>query len=198
MFRISFILVLTLLAGSVSAQPSAGIKAGLNLADIVMTNYVNPDVESDLTVKAGLHAGVFLILPIEKRVGFTGELQYSNKGVSSNSRINLHYITVPLLAQYALQNDIVLEVGPELSYMMAATSDYGSEVGSYNDKFDLALNGGIRFDLDRWILGLRYSAGLFSVRDRVVGGSTPDRVKYQNRVLQFSLGYKLFRFDTSE
>ena len=49
-----------MIPAGVNGQAEFGIKAGLNFADIVMTNYVNPDVESDLTMKLGLHAGFFV------------------------------------------------------------------------------------------------------------------------------------------
>ena len=89
-------------------QAVFGIKGGLNLADIVMTNYINPDVESDLAIKAGLHAGVFVDGMVDERIGMAAELLYSNKGVKGFSNINLHYITLPLLAQYKLTDRLQL------------------------------------------------------------------------------------------
>lgn len=171
-----------------------GVKAGLNLSDIVMTNYVNPDVESDLRIKAGLHAGFFAAGELRDRLGMSAEVQYSNKGVRGNTNINLHYIAVPLMAQYALGEKTYAELGPELAYMVAATSPFGNASSTYNNKLDLALNGGIGFDLSPWIITVRYSAGLFSVRDpfTVTGISGAEKVRYQNRVVQFSLGYRLW------
>ena len=190
------ICVIVCLAGlhTVRAQPTLGLKAGLNVSDIVMTNYVNPDVESDLGIKTGLHAGVFFLGQMQDRLGLGVELLYSNKGVKANRSIHLHYITLPVMGQYSLGQNIHAEFGPELAYMVAATSGHGSAIGSYNNKLDLALNAGLRFDLSRWMLHVRYSAGLFSVRDPVpaIGASGPEKVKYQNRVLQFSIGRRLF------
>ena len=55
-------------------QTEFGIKGGLNVSDIVMTNYVNPDVESDLALKAGLHAGFFVTGSLNERIGMAGDL----------------------------------------------------------------------------------------------------------------------------
>ena len=57
--RATFVVLLLLVSFFASAQYRVGVKAGLNLADVVMTNYIDPDAESDLTTKAGLHAGIF-------------------------------------------------------------------------------------------------------------------------------------------
>ena len=172
------------------AQTEFGLKGGLNISDIVITNYINPDVESDFQLKAGLHAGVFVRGMVSERVGMAGELLYSDKGVND---IHLRYITLPLLIQYKITNKVVAEIGPEPGYLFSATSEYGNAANTYNNKFDLALNAGIFIDMPRVIVGLRYCIGLFSVRNLENPGVPPnEQIKYQNRVLQFSMGYKLW------
>lgn len=178
-------------------QTEFGIKTGLNISDIVMTNYINPDVESEFTVKMGLHAGLFMSSVVNEKFGMAAEVVYSNKGFRANPNINLHYITVPLLIQYKLADNIFAEIGPELGYLFSARSDNGNESGIYNNKFDLALDGGFRFNAPRLIFGVRYCAGVFSVREAIesFGLSGNEKIKYQNRVLQLSVGYKLFRLE---
>ena len=172
------------------AQTEFGIKAGLNVSDIVMTNYVNPDVESDLQLKTGLHAGFFLKGMVNERVGMAGEILYSDKGVND---VHLHYVTLPLLVQYEVSDKIFAEIGPEPGYLFSATSEFGNASNTYNNKVDLALDAGIFLDLPKLVMGLRYCVGLFSVRDiENTGVPQNERVKHQNRVLQFSLGYKLW------
>src|SRR5688572_8750029 len=95
-----------LMTVSASGQAVLGIKGGLNVADIVMTNYINPDVESDLAMKIGPHAGIFVNGTVSERLGMAAELLYSNKGVHGGTRINLHYITVPLLVRYGLTDKV--------------------------------------------------------------------------------------------
>jgi len=190
----SFIFACFLLPQIAAAQIEFGMKGGLNISDIVMTNYINPDVESDLRLKAGLHAGFFASGMMNERIGLTGEVLYSNKGVKANGNIDLHYVTVPLLVQYRLSSKIFLEVGPEIGYMFSATSDFGNATSNYNNKLDLGLDGGLRLAADRFNFGLRYCVGMLSVRDPIEFNNTSgsERIKFQNRVLQFSVGYRLW------
>lgn len=188
--------LLFLLPSGLMGQAHMGIKGGLNIADIVMTNYVNPDVEADLGLKTGLHAGFFLNGMMNERVGAAAELLYSNKGVKAQARTNLHYITLPLLLRYSLSQTIFAEIGPELGYLFSAKSDHGDVSGTYNNRFDLALDAGFHFDMQRLVFGVRYSAGLFSVRNiESFNMPSTEKVKYQNRVLQVSVGYKLWELE---
>jgi hypothetical protein len=175
------------------AQTDFGVKAGLNISDIVMTNYINPDVESDLGLKLGLHAGFFVSGKVNEAIGMSAELLYSDKGVKGGSDIHLHYITLPMMIQYQVADHILAELGPEPGYLISATSQYGNAGSTYNNKFDVALNGGFRLDTRKMIFGIRYCVGMFSVREpeEMLGPSGLEKVKYQNRVLQFSLGYKI-------
>ena len=186
-----------LLPSLCAGQTAVGLKAGLNLSDVVMTNYVNPDVESDLGIRAGLHAGVFVSGMVNDKIGMAAELMYSDKGVKGLTNIHLHYVALPLIVQYRITDRMVAELGPEPAYLFSATSGHGNVSGTYNNKFDLSLDGGLRLDVSNWVLGIRYCVGLFSVREPidVVGSSGAEKIKYQNRVVQFSIGYKLFSLE---
>jgi hypothetical protein len=186
-----FILFLLLAFPAVTfAQTEFGVKGGLNVSDVVITNYINPDVESDFRLKLGLHAGVFIKGMVNERVGMAAELLYSDKGVNN---IHLRYITLPLLIQYKITDKVFAELGPEPGYLFSATSEYGNAANTYNNKFDLALNAGLVIDMPMVMVGLRYCIGLFSVRDiEDFGSPRNEQIKYQNRVLQFSIGYKLW------
>lgn len=190
--RLSFFILILIPTVGV-CQATLGIKAGLNISDVVMTNYINPDVESDLGLKLGLHAGVFLSGDITESLGLSGELLYSDKGVNGGSNVHLHYITLPLMIEYRLTDHISAELGPEPGYLFSATSRYGNAANTYSNKLDLALDGGFRLDTHKMVFGIRYCVGLLSVREpvEVVGPSGPEKIKYQNRVLQLSMGYKL-------
>lgn len=175
-------------------QVSLGVKAGLNVSDVVMTNYVNPDVENDLTLKAGLHAGVFVSTALEDRIGISTELLYSNKGVRGLENIHLHYLALPLLGTYRLGDHVMVELGFEPAYLVSARSAHGDVSSTYNNRFDLSLDGGLRLDISRLIVGLRYCVGLFSVRDPLQAQGN-EKIKYQNRVVQLTFGYKLFTLE---
>ncbi|MEX2231844.1 MAG: porin family protein [Cyclobacteriaceae bacterium] len=190
-------MVLIFLPAVLHGQTEFGIKGGLNISDIVMTNYINPDVEADLKLKLGLHAGVFVSGTVNEKIGMAAELLYSDKGVKGFSNIHLHYITLPLIIQYQLAENIYAELGPEPGYLFSSRSELGDVSGTYNNKFDLALDGGFRFNTSKLIFGIRYCVGIFSVREPIetMGASGIEKIKYQNRVLQFSVGYKLWTLE---
>ncbi len=175
-------------------QIEYGIKAGLNISDIVITNYINPDVESDLRLKTGLHAGLLLSGMVDKQFGLVAELLYADKGVNAISKIHLHYITAPLLVQYQLTDNIFAELGPELAYLFSARSKHGNVSATYNNKIDLSLDAGFRINTPKLFFGLRYCAGLFNVKEPAekFSFSGNEKVKYQNRVLQLSVGYRIW------
>ncbi len=195
--RLRLLILIFFLPALCAGQTAFGVKAGLNLSDIVMTNYVNPDVESDLRIRAGVHAGVFVSGMVSDKLGMAAELLYVDKGVKGLTNIHLHYIALPLIIQYRVTDRVVAELGPEPAYLFSAMSGHGNVSGTYNNKFDLSLDGGFRLDVSNLVLCIRYCVGLFSVREPIemAGSSGIEKIKYQNRVVQFSVGYKLFSLE---
>jgi hypothetical protein len=192
--------ILMLCVDTSNAQFKYGMKAGLNLSDIVINNYINPDAESDFDIKAGFHGGIFATGDFNEKLGSSIELLYSNKGVKAIGNVNLHYINLPLLVLYRISDKFILELGPEIGYLFAAKSQYGDVSNIWNNKLDIGLDGGAQFVLSKHLrLGLRYNAGFSSVIDISddSNSTTPgEPIKYQNRVLQayvsYTLGEKLF------
>jgi hypothetical protein len=193
----SLAILFCLIASTTQAQITYGIKGGLNLSDVVLNDYINPDAESDFTMKLGPHAGLYFTTPASEKFSFAAELLYSDKGVKAVNPVHLHYINVPLLAQYRLTDELKVEVGPELGYMVAARSKYGNVSGIWSNKLDFGFDAGLLLNLnENFGVTLRYYAGFSSViepyqqRDSN-NNPTSDKIKYQNRVLQLSLNYKL-------
>ena len=192
--RMFFIFLMTAAGQQADAQVSVGIKGGLNLSDVVINNVVDPDAESDYNIKPGVHAGIYLNADLEERTGLAIELLYSDKGVNAITNIHLHYFAVPFLARYRLQENWIVEAGPELAYLFSAQSKYGNLNHIWDNKVDLGLDLGLQYSLSRLTIGLRFNAGVSSVI-RTAVGSSGDRLKYQNRTLQLSMGYRLREFD---
>jgi hypothetical protein len=174
-----------------------GLKAGLNVSDVVITNYINADAESDYQMKTGVHGGFYGDVNITEKISLAAELMYSNKGVKAADRINLHYINIPLLTLYHITDKFLAELGPELGYLLMARSRHGNVGNTWNNKLDVGLDAGIRIIIsDKLMSGLRYYAGFSSVIDSIDESGTnnvpsEEAIKYQNRVLQLSLYYNL-------
>lgn len=180
------------------AQIHIGPKGGLNISDIVINNVIDPDAESDFNFKTGIHAGVFANAEVGTRTGLAAELLYSVKGVRAITNINLHYITLPVLVRYQLGKKIIAEGGPEIGYLITARSRYGNLSDIYDNAIDLGLDLGLVYNISTDLfLGLRFNAGISSVIRNPAEPSRPsqaDKVRYQNRVLQLSLGYTVFKY----
>lgn len=178
-----FVLFLPLIA---EAQIILGVKGGLNLSDVVLNNLNNPDLEPAYQIKAGIHAGLFAVAEGENDFGLAVELLYSNKGVNALNRINLHYVTVPILLRYHLNERWIGEAGPEIGYLVTANSKYGNLNNTWDNKLDVGLDAGLQYQLGKIYFGLRFNAGFSSVI-RNASSSAGQPVRYLNRVAQFSL-----------
>jgi hypothetical protein len=196
MKRLCFLLfVLTLAAGPCLAQVQYGIKSGLNISDVVITNYINRDAESDFDLKLGLHAGLFGSVALNDKWSLGAELLYSDKGVKARSVVHLRYINSVFLVQYQVNKVLLVEGGGEIGYLFAARSKYGDVSSTWNNKMDVGMDAGIVYLMTpRLHAGLRYYAGFSSVIDvtHIPSSTTPgETIKYQNRVLQVSLYYAI-------
>jgi len=188
---LTFIFLLFAMVG-LAQDVSFGIKTGFNFSDIVLNDVVNPDLEADYKTKVGYHAGAFAILQLDKTWGLAAELQYSLKGVNAaGTNINLHYACIPVLLKYSYSKKLRFEAGPEIGYLFLANSKYGNVSQVYNNNLDIGIDLGAEFMLsEKLFLGARFGAGFSSVIEQ--GGQTnPNVIKYQNRVLQLSIGYAL-------
>jgi hypothetical protein len=197
-----FWFTIAILVASVAAfcqEVTYGLKGGLNLSDIAVSHYINPDAEAKYKMKAGPHAGFFVTVEIADDFLLSSELLYSCKGVKAVDRINLHYINLPLLVQYKLTDKFLVEGGPELGYLFSARSRYGNVGNTWNNKLDLGLDVGLKYNFsDAMAAGVRYSFGFSSVINSVDDGGSnyipaEEKVMYQNRVLQFSVYWTLGR-----
>lgn len=186
MKRLGLFFFILLIAAGAEAQIRYGIKGGLNLSDVVINNVNNPDVEAAYKVKAGIHAGVFIAVDGENDFGLAAELLYSNKGVNALNRVNLHYVTIPVLLRYKLTEKWTAEAGPEIGYLVTANSKYGNLNSTWDNKLDLGLDGGLQYKLGKVDLGLRFNAGFSSVI-RTASSGSGERIRYLNRVAQLSL-----------
>ena len=177
---------------TVSQDISWGLKGGLNVSDVVLNDVVNPDLEADYKAKIGWHSGVFTILQLDKAWSLSAELLYSRKGVNAvGTNINLNYACIPVLLKYSYSEKFRIEAGPEVGYLFLANSRYGNVSDVYNNNLDIAINIGCEFILtEKVFLGARFNAGFSNVIEQDTYGGSPN-IKYQNRVLQFSVGYIL-------
>jgi hypothetical protein len=170
-----------------NAQIDFGIKSGLNLADVVINNFSNPDLEPAYQIKPGVHAGFYFSVEGDNEVGLAAELLYSNKGVNAINNINLHYVCIPLLVRYHFHDHFFAEAGPEVGYLVNANSKYGNLNSTWDNKLDIGLDAGLQYRPGKIHFGLRFNAGFSSVIRTTSSGINGERVRYLNRVAQISV-----------
>ncbi len=181
----------------------AGIKGGLNLS-----NLYAKDVHDD-KARIGWHAGVFGQLFANEAFAIQPEVNFSTKGtgvtwVNSNSarfetKFNLSYIDIPVLAVFKLGDFAEIHAGAYWAYLLGAEirnndNDPSNEFDTIDrDNFsdwDYGLAGGIGFNLGQAAqLGVRYNYGLNNIAEspgarRLFGNS-------KNQVAQLYLAFNL-------
>ena len=152
-----------------------GVKAGLNASEL---HVKDADVKSD--TKIGFHAGALAHIHANgSQFAFQPEVIYSLEGskakvAGETSSTNLHYINVPLLAQYMFDNGFRIEAGPQFGFLVAAKNKYDGNTTDIKDGYKstaISLPVGIGY-LTQSGLGFdaRYSFGLSDLSE-VKGGN---------------------------
>jgi hypothetical protein len=167
------------------AQSNArvGLKGGLNLSNL----YVN-DVD-DENARIGWHAGVYAQLfssdafAIQPEVNFStkgtgityGSINNNNINIKHDTKFNLSYLDIPVLAVFKLGRAAEIHLGPYWSYLLHAEikNNEGDPDNEFNtidrdnfDDWDYGLVGGIGFNLGQGAqIGARYNYGLNPIAD---------------------------------
>src|SRR6187549_120261 len=121
MKHISIITILALMVPGVQAQDiHFGIKGGLNIATLHREAGA-PNYSS----KPGFHLGGLAHIHISPHFAVQPEIMYSTQGTKSDNintetKLNLGYINIPVLAQYMFANGFRLETGPQVGFLVSA------------------------------------------------------------------------------
>lgn len=205
-FLIAFV-ALFCFGKAVYAQTTLGVKAGAGLANIVIKDvpeHLNSDIHD---TRASYLGGVTLHHALSGKLGVATELLYELKGTRikvendpAGNALNLHYLSLPVLAYYELIPRLRIEFGPQVGYRFAASFERMERNAPftakdiYDQEWDIGLSGGLRFYVLKQVsFTARYVHGfssVTSVRYSDENGEPGARVKQQNRNLQFSLGYE--------
>ena len=190
------------------SQVRIGAKGGLNYVNNVISQN-NLGYLDDGEYRLGYHFGLIGIVGLAKKISINPELLFSNKGYRfegtrttnppGNGAVHLNYVNMPILLGYQVQEKINILAGFELGYLISARSKFDSETvdisGIWNNKLDFGAAVGLRYFLtESFPLELRYTHGLTSVIKDVTltdanGFVIENNAKFQNRALQFSIGY---------
>ncbi|MBB6330177.1 opacity protein-like surface antigen [Chryseobacterium sediminis] len=184
-------------AETTSSAPSSskikfGLKAGLNVSTLS-----NMDMKS----KAGFYGGVFVNIPVAKDFAIQPEVLYSAVGAKekgdSNAKLNLEYISVPVMFQYKALPNFYVEAGPQFNFLMGAElkNDVGSlQLKNATKSFDFGIGLGAGYNITKNIgVNVRYTAGVADIVNAkqqryLYGYGRPGSVR--NSVFQIGVNYK--------
>ena len=155
-----------------STRAKAGIKGGANLSNLYAEDVTDEDA------RVGFHAGVFGQLFVNEGFAIQPEVNFSTKGskvvteysvIDQETKFNLSYIDVPILAVFKLGKAVELHAGAYWAYLVGANIDTDGDLSNdfrrldrdNFEKWDYGLVGGLGFNLGEDIqLGARYNYGL--------------------------------------
>lgn len=188
-------------ATAASAQIRLGVKAGLNVPDIIKGDGNN---DFDTKVNPGFNAGVTLDIPLIKGLAFTPELLYATKGYKATLAAGeftqtTSFIDIPILASINLGGSgLNLVVGPQVSFLTSTKNKFENGFGTVeqtnvedeSDRFKKSLVGGLigfRYDINsQFDIHGRYALD-FQKNNEDGSKTTPE---YRNQVFSIGLGVK--------
>jgi opacity protein-like surface antigen len=129
--------------------------------------------------KVGLLGGVFVNTKFTKVWGAQMEIKYNAKGARKKTSesdpetysLTLHYIDLPLMANFTIQEKFIIDAGFVPGYLFAKNMEKGEfkvsgeEIKAFK-KVDISWLLGLNYKItDNFIANIRYSYSLFSIRD---------------------------------
>lgn len=181
----------------------AGIKGGLNLSNLYVER------ADDDKARVGWHAGFYGQLFASEGFAIQPEVNFSTKGtgvthvdatsIKYESKFNLSYIDIPILAVFKLGEVAEIHAGAYWAYLLGAeiknnTNNPDNQFTTIDrdnfDDWDYGLVGGIGFNLGEGAqLGVRYNYGLNEIAEsagaRALFGDS------KNQVAQLYLAFNL-------
>lgn len=197
------LIVLFLIASSsaVMAQGKLGITGGVQAAGLHSKDNLNnfPDT------RIGFRVGGLYEHPLTEKFGIRQELSYSLAGgKGGDSRLDLSYLSMPILGYYKPVKDVYFYLGPELNFFIAKSAS-GSVRNSKEFKpVDFGISFGMEYRITEYIgVSMRNYFGLIHASELKLSRSIqpddvllePDKaIKFnRNNIFQLSVSYYIDR-----
>lgn len=212
MKKIYFLIVGLSLISTTKAQTALGIRGGTNLSNVSKSHAS----DNKTTYRFGSTAGIYTTIKLNNNLFIQPELLYSSEGYkrtitpSNDLRISYHvhshYLNLPVLVKYKLNNGIVFELGPQASYLMGGhikyqynyinTEDVAVE---YSEKEDIKGDTTRSFEF-AGVIGVGYELkGGYSINARFTQGITnfihsSNAGNFKNQFFSFTVGIPILKY----
>lgn len=190
-------LIVVLLAISLPTfgQFAFGVKGGINASMLyIQKENINDDDRwgTDQKPLVGFHLGVYGQIPLGKHFYLIPEMQYSQRGTKDSfGSLKVNYLEMPTLFSYAPVKWINIDAGPTVGLNL---TNITSGVKGY-DTFDLAISGGLRFNVHEKISIIgRYNYGINAITEvhfRDINNNPDGTAKMYNRNVQLGISFKI-------
>lgn len=193
MKKVLLISILVALTLSSCICHNLGLKAGVNVASI------NGDESDNFDARTGMYFGGFAELCITNEFAIQPEILYSMQGVNYSQSdgyegtLKLDYLNLPIMAKIKIVDELYIQAGPQIGFLLSATDEFKSTEVSGNDDIidelniiDFGANLGLGYQFESGLnFGARYNLGISNINN--VSGND---FKNQNGVFQFSVGFR--------
>ena len=174
-------MMMVLMVVGAYAQDAFGLKAGFNHA-----TWGGADVSDKVGPRIGFHLGGMAAFAVSENVHIQPELVYSMQGEKDFA---LGYINIPVMAKIYLTENVNLQVGPQLGFLMSAQAE-GEDAKDLIRGTDFGIGFGAGYELETGLnFGIRYNYSTSRVFSDDFEKIFNERFAVSNRVLQFSVGY---------
>lgn len=177
-----------------------GVKGGLNIANITVSNGFNGYSYSTL---ASFNAGAFLKIPVVSFFSVQPELYYSGQGFKADDGSggtyseHVNYLNIPVLAKFTTRSGFFLETGPQIGIKLSAKdkeNGISQDVSSAYNSADLDWAFGLGYKIPMAPVGidLRYNVGITNVANDSYYGNGYGQYGVRNGVFQLDLYFVLW------
>jgi hypothetical protein len=194
------VLVFCCFISQAQKRVSFGLKGGLNIANQI--GNVGFLVPSNDQSRFGVHVGVYSSISLTKKFSLQPEIIYSEQGAKNRTspdfNVKSSYINLPIVLNYSLTRKLTFGTGPQFGFLLDASSKfmYPNANWYYQNDFSWIMGFSYHLPLDL-NFSIRYAFGLSDIINsqeifRNVN-IEPWKININNRVFQFSIGYRIFK-----
>lgn len=164
-----------------------GVKLGANLNKLDGQSFKDG-------FKVGYLVGGFVDLKVAKSISLQPELLFSQttSTVSSSifnaaqaKKLNLHYMSIPIIVNYKLLPMLKLQVGPQFGVLLNSNESILQSGARSFKSGDFSAVVGAQVNILKFNAGLRYVIGLTDINDLA------SQEKWKNQSIQLSVGYNI-------